>query len=160
MNKDWPRWIMASVAKYFSTTCGTIPLPLLVDGIDERISEDVHYDHAELRINGPLITELSKNYFKILVDVNVLITELMTSNSAYDLQTWCGVIAKAMDGPINIYKYGNEDGDNSSWVMCLVPCRDNVPPNRVMNFGQLGRSDRIRESMIDGHFVVYVSYIG
>ncbi len=157
MDKNWPRWIMASIAKYFSDVVATIPLPILVDGVDEREPEKLHYDHAELRITGPYCTELSRNYFRILVDVNVLLTELMDKVNAYDLQTWCGVIAAAMDGPINVYKYGNEVGDDSSWVFCLTPVNGRIDPNRILHFGQLGRTDRIRQSMIDGHFVTYNS---
>jgi hypothetical protein len=156
MDENWPRWIMASVAKYFSDTALTIPLPLLVDGIDEREEEQLHYDHAELRVSGPHPTELSKDYFKLLVDINVLLTELMDRPNAYDLQTWCGIMAKAMEGPINIYKYGNETGDDSSWVFCLTPFNSRIEPNRILHFGQLGKIDRIRQSMIDGHFIVYL----
>jgi hypothetical protein len=153
MNENWPRWIMASIAEYFRVAVATIPLPLLVDGIDEREAEKLHYDHAELRITGPYITELSRNYFRILVDVNVLLTELMDKPNAFDLQTWCGIVAKAMDGPINIYKYGEETGDDGSWVFCLTPLNGRIEPNRILHFGQLGRTDRIRQSMIDGHFI-------
>ena len=156
MDKNWPRWIMASIAEYFRVTTATIPLPLLVDGVDEREPEKLHYDHAELRITGPYTTELSHNYFRILVDVNVLLTELMDKVNAYDLQTWCGIFAAAMDGPINVYKYGNEAGDDSSWVFCLTPVNGRIDPNRILHFGQLGRTDRIRQSMIDGHFVSYI----
>lgn len=156
MDENCPRWIMASVAKYFSDICVGIPLPLLVDGIDERTSEELHYDHAELRITGPYITELSKDYWRLLIDVNILLTELMVRENVYDLQTWCGKIAAAMDGPINIYKYGGETGDDSSYVFCLTPLNGRIDPNRILHFGQLGRTDRIRQSMIDGHFVVYI----
>lgn len=156
MNENWTRWIMASIAKYFSDTCIAIPLPLLVDGIDEREEESLHFDHAELRITGPSINELSKNYFRVLVDINVLITELMDQTNAYKLQTWCGKISNAMNGPINIYKYGGEIGDDSSYVMCLRPINGDNDPNNILHFGQLGKVDRLRQSMIDGKFVVYI----
>ncbi len=156
LNENWPRWIMASIAKYFSDSCVAIPLPLLVDGIDERTDEELHYDHAELRITGPYGTELSNNYWRLRVDINVLLTEMMGQTNAYKLQTWCGKIAAAMDGPINVYKYGGESGDDNSWVFCLTPLNERIDPNRVLHFGQLGKTERIRQSMVDGHFVVYV----
>ncbi len=156
MNKNWPRWIMASIAKHFSDSCAAIPLPLLVDGIDEREEEKLHFDHAELRITGPYISELSHNYYRLLVDVNILITELMDQVDAYKLQTWCGAIALSMEGPINIYKYGSETGDDSSWVFCLQLVRNKIDPIRVLHFGQLGRTERIRQSMVDSHFVAYI----
>lgn len=146
---------MASIVKYFSDVSLAIPLPLLVDGIDEREQEKLHYDHAELRITGPYSNELSRDYWRILVDVNILLTELMDKINAYDLQTWCGAYGNAMDGPINVYKYGSESGDDGSWVFCLTPVHGKIDPNRVLHFGQLGRTERIRQSMIDGHFITY-----
>lgn len=146
---------MASVAKYFSDICVAIPLPMLVDGIDERTSEELHYDHAELRITGPYITELSKDYWRLSVDVNILLTEMM-ENNAYKLQSWCGVIAAAADGAIQIYKYGGETGDDNSWVSCLTPLNGRIDPLRVLHFGQLGKTERLRQSMIDSHYVVYI----
>lgn len=156
MNKNWTRWILASIAKYFSDTCLTIPLPLLVDGIDEREGEDLQCDHAELRITGPYLNELSKDYWRVLVDINVLLTEMMGRTNVYDLQTWCGIISLAMDGPINVYKYGSEVGDDSSWVCCLNPISGGTDPNRTLHFGQLGKTDRLRQSMVDGRFITYL----
>jgi len=147
---------MASVTKYFSDECIAMPLPLLVDGIDERESSMLQCDHAELRITGPYMTELSKDYWRLLVDVNVLVTELMDQNNAFKLQTWCGKLAHSMNGPINIYKYGGETGDDSSYVACLRPLVGKIDPNRTLYFGQLGKSERLRQGMIDGHFVVYL----
>jgi hypothetical protein len=156
MNKNWTRWIVASVAYHFSTACAAIPLPLLVDGIDEREAETLNFDHAELRITGPSINELSHDYFRILVDANILLTELMDQTDAYKLQTWCGAMSDAMNGPINVYKFGSEAGDDSSYVDCLRPTSGRVDPNVVMHFGQLGKVDRVRQSMVDGHFVMYL----
>jgi hypothetical protein len=129
---------------------------MLVDGIDTKKSEDLHFDHAELRITGPYMNELSKDDWRLLVDVNILVTEQMAQTSRYKLQTWCGKLALSMNGPISIYKYGGEAGDDSSYVGCLRPVHGKIDPNRVLYFGQLGKVEKIRQGMIDGHFVVYL----
>jgi hypothetical protein len=158
-NANWPRWILASIADYFSTAVAAIPLPLLVEGIDERMGDKEHYDHAELRINGPTIQELSKGYFKLVVGVNVLLTELMDRPNVYDLQDWCGVISRIMDGPINLYHFGPSTlgVDDGAWFDCLTPENTVFAPNRIFHFGQISKTDRVRQSMVDGAFVVYLT---
>lgn len=158
MSADWARWIMASSAVYFKNIANGIPLPLLVEGIDERQSSTMHYDHAELRVGGPFPTELSHDYYQLSVDMNVLVTELMREqgDNAYELITWCGVFQQAMDGPINVYKYGNLAQDDSSWVGCLRPRQGKFEANRILHFGQINKVDRIRQSVIDGRFTMYI----
>jgi hypothetical protein len=150
---------MASIADYFKTAAATIPIPLLVEGIDERMGDIEHYSHAELRINGPSIQELSKGYFRLIVGVNVLLTELMDRAQMYDLQSWCGVFSTAMDGPINLYHYGPDVGgvDDEAWFECLLPQQAKFDPNRIFHFGQISKVERIRQSMVDGSFVCYIT---
>jgi hypothetical protein len=80
-----------------------------------------------------------------------------TGENAYDLQTWCGAFQEAMDGPINVFKYGSEVSDDSSYVFCLRPRKGKFETNRVLHFGQINRVERIRQSMVDGRFEVYVA---
>lgn len=159
MNENWVRWLTASIAVYFKTVTDTLNLPLLCDGLDEREHANIHHNHAELRIGGPFLNELSKNYWRVHVDINILLTYLMAANedSVYDLQTWAGVIQEAFDGPINIYKYGSESGDDESYVGCLRPRKGKNEENRVLTFGQISKVDRLRQSMIDGRFIMEIS---
>ena len=145
---------MASVAVYFKAVTDGIPLPLLTEGVDERESETMHYNHAELRVTGPFITEPSHNYYILHVDINVLFTELMgaSKTNAYEIISWCGIIQSAMDGPIDVFRYGSEEGDDQEWIGCLVPRRGRFDANKVMHFGQISRTDRIRQSEVDGRF--------
>ncbi len=158
INSNWTRWIMASASVYFKAVADTIPLDFLVDGVNERESETQETDHSELRINGPFIVEQSKNFYHLEVDLNILVTDLMkeTGESAYDIATWCGVFQLGMDGPISIYKYGGVAGDDSSLVGCLTPRTGKYDANKVLHFGMIDRVDRIRQSMIDGKFEMYI----
>ena len=158
-NPNWARWIMASVSNHFNTVAAAIPLPFMVDGVDEIIAEDQHTDHAELRVTGPFITEVSKDRYRFHVDVNILITDLMneTGENAYDLQTWCGAFQVGMDGPIMVYKYGSESGDDSAYIGCLSPRQGKYDANKVLHYGQINKVDRIRQSMIDGKFQMTIN---
>ena len=74
-NPHWPRWIFASAADYFKQAADGIELPILIEGIEEREAEKMRAnDHVEFRINGPAVTELSRGYFRLDVDVNLLLT--------------------------------------------------------------------------------------
>jgi hypothetical protein len=150
---------MASVAVYFKTFTDGIGLPLLTDGVDEREHETMHYNHAELRVTGPFITEPSRHYYILNVDINVLFTEIMgaSKTNAYDIATWCGVIQNAMDGPIDVFRYGSEEGDDQEWIGCLVTRTGRYDANKVHHFGQVCRVDRVRQSEVDGRFKMEIS---
>jgi hypothetical protein len=150
LNPNWSRWIMSSVADYFKSVTDILILPLLTEGVDEREPEKIHYNHAELRINGPFIIEPSHNYYILNVDINILLTEIMGTKQAYDITTWCGAIQTAMEGPINVFRYGSEEGDDQAWIGCLVPRQGRNDSNRVIHFGQISRVDRVRQSEVDG----------
>ena len=161
LNPNWSRWLMASIAVYFKTVADAIPLPLMVAGVNEIVAEEQQNDHAELRVNGPAITEVSKNFYHIEVDINILVTDLMktTGENAYDIQTWCGLFQEGMAGPIPIYKYGSEAGDNSSEIGCLIPRDNKYDKIRVLHFGQINDVDRVRQSMVDGTFRMDLSSV-
>jgi len=158
LNSNWTRWINASVAIYIKNITDTLNLPLLFEGIDERDYENIQHSHAELRIGGPFVKEVSKNYWNIRVDINILLTYFMQAdeNNVYKLQTYCGKLQEAMNGPIDIYKYGGEVGDDESYVGCLRPIIGKFEANRVLQFGQISRVDRIRQAMIDGRYYMYL----
>jgi len=89
INPHWARWIAASLAVYFKTVADNAGITLLVEGIDERESEKMEVDRAELRINGPFIRQLSEGYFRLDVDTNILLTDLMGGEveNPYNLMT-------------------------------------------------------------------------
>ncbi len=157
INPNWARWIMASVAKHFAPTATALNIPMLVDGIDDRSTEVMEENHAEMRLTGPFVQKQSRNIYRIDVDVNILLTNLMQAENAYDLQTWCGQFQEAAQGPINVYKWGSEVGDDGTYVFCLTPRKSRMDMIRVLHFGQIGKVDRIRQSMIDVRYEAHVT---
>ena len=76
-NPHWPRWIFASTADYFKQAADGIELPILIEGIDEREAAKMRVnDHVEFRINGPAVSELSRGYFRLDMDVNLLLGQI------------------------------------------------------------------------------------
>lgn len=155
---DWPRWIFASVAQYMKTTLDGIPMPLLVEGVDEREEEKITAgSHVELRLHGPETTELSKGYFRLIVEINCLVTHKMggKNDRAYDIFQTCGVIQQAMS-VIPIFRYGDGPDDDQLQLGCLIEDSSRGQAIKVFHFGQLDKDTRVRQSAVDGRFVLYL----
>lgn len=156
INENWTRWIHASVAVYFKNIADALNsgagLKLIVEGIDEREPEKMDVDHAELRINGPMVFQLSHNYFRLDVDTNVLLTDLMggTHEDPYDLQRWTGAFQQAAWETIPVYRYGPDTVgvDDGSRLGCLIP-RGRKEAARAYQFGQVSINDRVRQAAVD-----------
>ena len=158
MNPNWSRWIWASILNHFKDVANGIPLPMHAEGVDERDAADLETNHVEVRVNGPFVRELSRNYFKLDVDINLLLFNFMseTAESGYDLATWSGIFQAAAEGPINIYKFGGELVDDSSYVGCLTLRHGKYDSLRLLYFGQTGRVERLRQSMVDAKYAIYL----
>jgi len=153
-DKNWPRWLFASIADRFKTTATDNKIPLLIEGIEDRTSEKIRQvDHAELRINGPTTREVSKGYFELDLNVNIILQSYMTEENAYTIIQNAGVFFAAM-GPIEVYKHGNGPDDDGSFLGCLSLREDLSEPRFISHFGQLKEDVRLRESMVGGKFQI------
>lgn len=157
---DWTRWIFASITEHFSSNVmGPNSIPFITEGIHERddkfMSEN---DRAEIRINGPFATELSSNCWRIWVDINVLVTSYFggEQKDAYTLERNVGLIHEFADTSIPIKKFGSGVGDDGSLLGCLRPRSGKNDSIRVIHFGQLSKTDRLKQSQIDGRYVLYL----
>ncbi len=154
----WPKWIWASVAKHMKAVADELSLPLLVEGIDDRQPKNIRASHAELRINGPFIFELSKEYYIVQAPINILLVDFMVGDStnAYRLQEWAGKFQSVMDLPIPVYRYGQDPEDDGTLLECLRIRRTRDGGVRVIHFGQVARmgtlDTEIRETAVDGLF--------
>ena len=157
-NPNWPRWMFASVADHFKQAADAGGLPLLIEGIEDRTSEKIRkIDHAELRINGPILNEVSKGYFKIRLDVNILIQSMMTEQNAYKLMQNCGVMLAACD-VIGIFRVGIGPDDDQEQIGCFFLRKELAQPVSVIHFGQLAPDVRIRSAIVSAQFETYLSY--
>lgn len=167
INENWTRWIFASVAKALKETATDNGIPVLVEHFDERSSAFMEAtDRAEIRITGPFIQELSQGYYRILVDVNVLLTSRYdgTAKNAYTIHQYAGIFQAAMGNEIGVWNYGGEEGDydpNDSntqlFLGCLKPRAGNNDSIRVFHFGQTDKTDKLKQSAVDARYVMYLS---
>jgi len=159
-NPNWARWVFASVATYLKQVAQSQQLPVLVEGLDDRTTEFMEAtDRCEIRITGPFTKELSHNYFQVEVLVNVLfLSRYEEQKNQYAIMQKIGVFHEAMDGAIAVYKYGNQAGDDEHGLVgCLSPVQGRSDAIRVMHFGQITPTDRIKQSMVDARYRMELS---
>ena len=159
MNANLARWTAASINVYFKAVADNISLTYFVEGVDERDSSTMLEEHAELRLSGPFIREISNGYWRVHVDVNIMLTDQMkmSTEGAYDIHDWGGAFLTAMMEPIPVYRLGTGGEDDQSLVGCLTQRTGFSEPARLIHFGQVSREDRIRQAVVDGRFEMYLS---
>jgi len=154
-SKDWARWVFASVATYLKGIAESENLPVLIEGLDERTTEFMQApDRCEVRITGPFTRELSRNYYQLEVVVNVLFTSHYgEEKNQYAILKAIGAFHEAMDGAITVYKHGNEPGDDETALIgCLSPGVGRSDSVRVLHFGQVDPTTKVKQSMVDATY--------
>ena len=162
-NPNWARWIFHSVADCLKEVATDADLPVLVEHFDERTAAfERAGDKAEIRITGPFDQELSKGYHRIYVDVNVLLTSRYEGKkNAATILKYAGLFHEAMSEPIPVWNFGGEPGDyveddedTQVFIGCLTLRPGKNESVRVMNFGQLDKVDKIKQTEVDARYVM------
>lgn len=159
MDVNLSRWIMASLAVYFKVVADNLSLTYFVEGVDERSEDSMRTEHVELRVNGPFVSEISRDYWRVHIDINILLIDYMdmSTEGGYDLNQWGGEFLAAMLDPIPIYRLGSGGDDDDSLVGCLTLRKGSSEPVRLLHFGQISKEDRIRQAAVDGRFEMYLT---
>lgn len=162
-NPHWTRWIISSVADHFKVNVATpLSLPFLVEGIDDRDdSFEQAPDRAELRYNGPFTQELSKGYWRIWFDVNILVTSNLdgAAKNRYTLEINLGKFHEYADTCIPIYRYGDpaQAAENDDTLLGrLLPRSGRNDSVRSLHFGQVHKTDRIKQAQVDARYYMYL----
>lgn len=162
---NWARYIFASVATYLKQTATDNSLPVVVEGLDDRTKTYMEStDRAEIRVNGPYSQELAQGCFRLWVDANVLLTSRMDADkSAYSIQRFAGIFQSAMDQSIPVWNYGDQAGDfdeadpaTQIHLGCLSPRTQTSESIKVLHFGQVEKTDRVKQTVVDARYVMYL----
>mgnify|MGYP000358183439 CR=1 FL=1 len=158
-NPNWARWVFASVATYLKQVAIDADLPAIVEGLDDRPQDFMEATaRAEIRINGPDSQEISHGYYQLLVMANVLITcRYDDTKGAYDLDHFLGLYQEAMD-QIPLFKLGSGlDDDRLVQLGCLSPGPSRNDRIRVFRFGQIEKTDKVKQALIDVRYFTEIS---
>lgn len=150
MNPNMPKWIFASVCKFFSEEANLINLPYFAEGADDLSSEVYQRPNLSSRVDGPMVMEHSgSTYYR--VDVQGLLTEVGKRRDGYQLHDEAGTIAEAMRGGIPVYQIPEAP---EQVVGCLLPDPRSMESVRIVNLGLLSTSSKIRQISVVGKFYI------
>ena len=150
INQNWHRWIFASVAKYFDDNKGQFPL--YIEGQDP-LPEELN-ERAELRINGPFFNETSKNIFQLSIDINLLLNVSFNDEDSHRQFRIAGYFQQKFAKAIKVYKYGDTDDDDGSYLGCLIMKNYRGDDVTVTNFGQVLPDIRVTQLAIDSVYCI------
>jgi hypothetical protein len=147
VRKHWPRWIKTSIYKHFKSQLD--PLYIYFEGA-ERLQDD--HERAEVRIDGPHLTELSKGYWQIEVVVDILVLVKM-GNDLYSIDRVVGNVLAAFQESISILQYGDgPDDDPGTMLGCLLLCPDDKESIIVTNFGQPNINSKMLQQTVEAKY--------
>ncbi len=150
-NKNWARWTHASIGDHFTTHFAAESLPLFIEG-QHRDTSSLQ-DFVELRIDGPTLTEVSKDCWLFRVEVNILITSVMDDANYHRIQQNVG-ICQAGFTSINVFRYGNGLDDDQSFLGCLQLLQNKTNRDflEANQFGQIDIKTHILQATVEGHY--------
>lgn len=149
-----PRWIKASVYKYFSD--GIAPTLAMGQGCPIYFNNyKGDQSWAELRMDGPMIEEYECQSYRIDITVDILITAFIGSDD-YALDRLVGFYGSLMDYDICCYKYGNGPQDDQSQfgVLQLYPSKRNKVD--IVNFGLIAPEAKQKRSCCEAPYTMWL----
>ncbi len=157
LRQHWPRWIFASTSKYFKDIADTNGLHFFIEGTHRFTPENQEY--LEFRMDGPSVREVSKNYFLIDVEINILWSFNQDNESFHRTTEITGILMEAMTD-ICIYRYGDDEYDNGKLLGTLSILQDKKTPIRVNNFGQIRTDVKMMQGTVEGTFRMTLTCTG
>jgi len=157
MDENMSRWIMASVAKHFDARHSTIPM--YIEGQPRVIKNDA-VEHFELRQDGPDCTEVSKDYWRCYIEINILVMMAKSKTDAYRIRRLTGIIQKAFTKCIEVYRYGDGILDDKSYIGTLKLLQGQGEKLQTAHFGQIGSSTNQEQAIVEGHYEMFLTVKG
>ncbi len=154
--KHWPRWVWASFSKYFADRFETLQIPIYVEG-DVRDTAKLSI-FGEFRLDGPRISEKSKDYFRLFVSVNVLIQNKMDSPDTHRLHRVAGEAVAAFGRTISVFKLGNGGDDvPGELIVCMNRMDDKLNELRVNHFGIVDTAAKLQQASVEAHYEGFIT---
>jgi hypothetical protein len=152
LNEEWGKWCFASICKHFADELGSDKV-LIVEGQQQGPKTDSEV--YELRIEGPLTTELPSDEFKLEFEVNILIKSASEGGNIYSMVSLVGDVT-AMFTCIPILKLGPEVSDDGSSLgeFLAVIRKRGQESIRSFNFGQVGPDVKEQQRGVEATYAV------
>lgn len=152
-DENLPRWFEASILKWIDDNKPTNSF-VFYEGQERKTSN--YRAWFEVRIDGPLSRELTKDHWLHNLEVNVLCS-VGIEKQFYNIVTMLGAMAKILDTPIPVFKYGNGPDDNSMTKLgCLT--LDNTDKRGIIihKYGQIEPKIKLIQATVEARYYLYL----
>jgi hypothetical protein len=149
------RWIFASIGNHFSTKKDAT-LTLYIEGM-HRVDLNQE-EFIELRSDGPYYTEVSKGYWKVYVEINVLAQCAKNNTNFHRMRQLTGTIMSLFEPCIEVFKFGTGTDDTQESVGVLRRMDQETGRNnmQVNHFGQVDPTTQLEQATVESHYVMFV----
>lgn len=144
VNSNWPRWIQLSIVQAFKAR--VTGLPLFVEGEVRAVSQS---DFSELRIDGPFYDEVSKGYWNIDVEINVLVATYLDPKDKVKHERNVGAVLAGFNTDIPVMQFGVGTDDNA---LIRLGCFRATSSVKTTPFGQIKSDARLMQSTLEQTF--------
>lgn len=150
MNENLIKWLTASFAKHFEVLGAGDDL-FFLEG-EPRDTQRSKTPIFELRVDGPYLTESTKNNKTAYCEVSVLVQTPMDSGDDVSIYIHPVALGKAaaLFDDISIYKYG--DGNIMVGCAQLLQSGRSREKVQVNNFGQVEPEKMLMQGSVEGHY--------
>lgn len=135
--------IYGSLAKHFNNLASsTLQIPFYAEGLDDEDSEVYQNTNLSLRVDGPLTLEgssLTDHRFEVQAFLTLIGKDV---SNIYLGPNYAGLVAKSLRGVIPVYDIPSNP---STQVGCLDIDRSSVESVRIVNFGRVSTSSKVRQ---------------
>lgn len=153
IDKNWARWIFASLSVHFENGRGTVPM--YVEGQDRNTASLNEY--IELRIDGPYYKELSKTYYQLDLECNVLCCAKRDNIDNHKIHRITGLISSLFKTDISVFKYGDGPDDNPTiFVGCLIRRDEKREEIVTSHFGQIDPDIPVLQATVEAHYRMHL----
>lgn len=154
-NKNWQRWVIASIAKHFETKFGG-EIHLYMENEDRQTEGQEHY--CELRVDGPSCDQLSPTTYRLDLTIDALVVSIKSSRNGYTHEDKIGLVSSAFTTGIPVFRYGIGVDDDQTELGCLQLLPD-VGKDKIVvtRFGQTVPYLRLQEATIEAEYRMLVT---
>lgn len=157
--EHWPRWLFASFTTHFYEKLKASVDPDVMIYIEGNWRDTSKAPKViEIRMDGPYVTEISKDYYRLYTEISILVQATLDQNDAHILQKLLGKSFDAFTASIKIFKFGSGPEDDQSLLGCATLINDIDRRERVQvnNFGLIDKSVNIAQGTVEGHYELFL----
>ncbi len=153
MDKNWPRWVVASVSSFFDARKDT--LNLYFEGSDKAGRRE-QKDYCEFRMNGPFFREVSRDYWQCFFDINILVCSVKDQKDAHRIYRDIGQVTQMFEQSIPIMKFGDGvDDAPQNQLGCAILENDGRNGGvSIQHFGQFDIALSVLQATVEASYLL------